>query len=293
MHKVKDQTVLFSAIGIAANSNPRHCAIGHRPGQVAYRTKEDFDEVVARLKESRGDYRILSIHYGQEMSVKVDAVQRRDWRRRAARSNDIDLIVGHHAHVVFPVEINGDSIVFYGLGNFLHHGTAQIAKFGLYRDFGLLARAHLMSFTADGLRARAVEILPLTDNHIRPSHFAKTAQAHDRIHVVNTLAAELDEPREGALGMRFTPQSAGTGLYCFDDAANDSGRIGALCRDWRPAPLPSAALRRRIQAACAPIKRTLQRKPISQWGSVALARSRGHAGPDQHWLKYSSPSRAA
>ena len=56
----------------------------------------------------------------------------------------IDLIVGHHAHVVRGVEMtpNG-SLIFYGLGNFLHLGTANMTSSGICRDYGLLARVHL------------------------------------------------------------------------------------------------------------------------------------------------------
>ena len=62
--------------------------------------------------------------------------------RRGGDTDGIDLIVGHHAHVVRGVEFAA-SLIFYGLGNFLHLGTANMTSSGICRDYGLMARVHL------------------------------------------------------------------------------------------------------------------------------------------------------
>jgi hypothetical protein len=51
--------------------------------------------------------------------------------------------------------------------------------------------------------------------------------------------------------MRFTPRADGSGLYCVEGAKNDGGTIGALCRDYRPAPPVAASLRGSIARSCA------------------------------------------
>lgn len=134
----------LASIGIVTGRRPEHRAGPNKPGQAAYRHRPDFEVVVNRLAESPADYRILSVHYGLEGRVVPDERQLADWRQFAARDKGIDLIVGHHPHVAQGVEVNGKSVIFYGLGNFLHPGTAAMTRFGMCRDYGLMAKVHLL-----------------------------------------------------------------------------------------------------------------------------------------------------
>lgn len=236
MVKVKGTDVAFSAIGIATNNLKRHRAGKNTPGQIAYRFDDDYRLSVKRLADTKAGYRILSIHYGIEGRVRTDAKQIKEWRGMAARQAGIDLIIGHHAHVPRAVERAGDSVIFYGLGNFLHHGTANMSKKGICKDFGVLGRVHLLKMSDGSLKARAVEVVPVTQMHIRTEKMAPK-KATDRIHALNYLARKLPQ---GAEGLQFTPQKDGTGLYCFEGAAKDPGSIGKLCRSWkRPGGTPS------------------------------------------------------
>jgi len=202
-----------------------------------------------RLTGVPAGYRILSIHYGIEGQVRTDARQIAEWRRQAALKDGIDLIVGHHAHVVRGVEIAGSSLIFYGLGNFLHHGTANMTSKGICHDYGLMARVHLKK-TSDGtLKLRAVEAIPVTDTHIRP-HRLTGDKGRARIHALNYLAATLDDEADGARGVRFTPQADGSGLFCVAGAQADGGTIGTLCSGYKPAPAIPASLRGSIASSC-------------------------------------------
>jgi len=49
---------------------------------------------------------------------------RYDGHRSGEPAGDVDLLVGHHAHVVQPVERIGDEVVVYGLGNLLSNQSA-------------------------------------------------------------------------------------------------------------------------------------------------------------------------
>ncbi len=247
---VKGARIGFAAIGIVTNNLARHRAGPDKPGQIAYRFDEDFDESTRRLAETTSDYRLLSIHYGIEGRVRADARQIKDWRRLAARQRGIDLIVGHHAHVVRGVEVTGDAIIFYGLGNFLHHGTADMGKKGICKDYGLLARVHLLRGADGKLQPGAIEATPVTKMHIRTEPVRPAARSHARLHALNYLARTLDSEADGARGVRFTPQPDGSGLYCFDRAKEAPGALGTLCRDWRPAGAIPSRLRGAIAASC-------------------------------------------
>jgi len=247
--KVKGNDIAFAAIGIVTNDLERHRAGPDRPGQIAYRFDDDWAEVRRRLLEQKAALRILSIHYGYEGRVRTDDTQIAQWRGEAAARDGIDLIVGHHAHVVRGVEMtpNG-SLIFYGLGNFLHLGTANMTSSGVCRDYGLMARVHLRRIEGK-LAVRAVEAIPVTDTHYRPRRLSGE-QGAARVHALNHLAATLDDPAGKARGLRFTPQSNGSGLYCVPGADKDASRIGALCRGFLPTPPIPATLQPQIAASC-------------------------------------------
>ena len=73
----------------------------------------------AGIARSAGaDFVILSLHWGTEFRRMPDSYQT-DLGARLLSSPQIDLIVGHHAHVVQPVDRVGDEYIVYGLGNFI------------------------------------------------------------------------------------------------------------------------------------------------------------------------------
>ncbi|WP_108682149.1 CapA family protein [Methyloceanibacter sp. wino2] len=238
----------FAATGIVTGQRTEHRAGDNKPGQAAYRRRGDFEIVVNRLREVPADYRILSVHYGLEGRVVPDKRQLDDWRDFAAREKGIDLIVGHHPHVAQGVERVGDSLIFYGLGNFLHPGTAEMKRFGVCRDYGLMAKVHLAQ--ADGSwTVGAIEVIPVTDTHIRPARFAPQ-EGTRRIYALNYLGQRLGD-NAAAEGITFTPRADGTGLYCAAGAGELGGKIGALCASWTPAPPIPAQLAATLASACA------------------------------------------
>jgi capsule synthesis protein PGA_cap len=81
----------------------------------------DPARIVAEARQARQDgarFVVVSLHWGSEGSNTVTSSQRR-WAEEITASGAVDVIVGHHAHVVQPIEqVNGRWVVF-GLGNFL------------------------------------------------------------------------------------------------------------------------------------------------------------------------------
>jgi poly-gamma-glutamate synthesis protein (capsule biosynthesis protein) len=238
----------LSAIGIITGDQPQYRAGPNSPGQASYRDRQDFEAAVDKLAAMPADYRILSVHYGLEGSVIPDDRQFDDWRKFAAEQKGINLIVGHHPHVAQGVELDGKSLIFYGLGNFLHPGTAEMTRFGLCRDYGLMAKVHLARI--DGAwQVEAIQAIPLTNTQLRPAPFS-SQEAEKRIYALNHLSGGLDDDTTKR-GVRFTPQADGSGLYCADGAAALGGQIGTLCTGWQPAAEPDQKLAAKIEAACA------------------------------------------
>lgn len=74
------------------------------------------DAAAARV--AGAEFVIVSLQWGNEYQREPTAHQR-TLATELLSSPDVDLIVGHHVHVVQPVERIGDKYVAYGLGNLL------------------------------------------------------------------------------------------------------------------------------------------------------------------------------
>jgi poly-gamma-glutamate synthesis protein (capsule biosynthesis protein) len=113
-------------------------------------------KAMARTARDRGaQIVVVSCHWGDEYSSNANPAQRALAAELLADSN-IDLILGHHAHVVQPVEQFNGKWVVYGLGNLVAaHRTPAAPK-----SEGLLVK---LTFRRDGDRwtAAAPRYAPL------------------------------------------------------------------------------------------------------------------------------------
>ncbi|GIJ58561.1 CapA family protein [Virgisporangium aurantiacum] len=122
----------------------------------------DADAIVAEAARARAagaEIVITSLHWGTEYQSGANDSQLAV-ARHLLTSPDIDLVLGHHAHVVQPFERIGDKWVAYGLGN--HVSTQRNPE--TTRD-GVLAR---MTFTEVGpkrWRVTAAEAIPTWMSH--------------------------------------------------------------------------------------------------------------------------------
>ena len=76
------------------------------------------------------DFWIVSLHWGEEYRTQPEA-----WQRDLALElvdMGVDLILGHHPHVIQPVEMIGKSIVLFSQGNFIFdQNFSRITREGL------------------------------------------------------------------------------------------------------------------------------------------------------------------
>ena len=84
---------------------------------------------------------MVSLHWGVEYVRSVTPEQRVVAERLAA-GGLVDVIVGHHAHVVQPVERVGEAVVLFGLGNLLSNQSGACCATGT--EDGLLALLELV-----------------------------------------------------------------------------------------------------------------------------------------------------
>lgn len=81
---------------------------------------EDFEEEVygkVRKFASTSDFLILNIHWGNEYETSYSKLQQEIAHKMIDRG--VDLIIGHHPHVIQPAEEYRGKLIFYSLGNFI------------------------------------------------------------------------------------------------------------------------------------------------------------------------------
>jgi poly-gamma-glutamate capsule biosynthesis protein CapA/YwtB (metallophosphatase superfamily) len=111
---------------------------------------------------------VVLLHWGQEYRAAPTPVQR-DLARRLLAAPEVDLILGHHVHVVQPIERVGGKWVAYGMGNSLSNQTPSCCASG--SQDGVLVTVTVGEH-AGRLRVREVRYVPTWVEHpgfrIRP-----------------------------------------------------------------------------------------------------------------------------
>ncbi|HKE50516.1 MAG TPA: CapA family protein [Actinomycetes bacterium] len=118
----------------------------------------DADQILADAAEARragADVVLVALHWGNEYQQEPSDSQR-ELAARLLASPDIDLVYGHHAHVVQPFERIGGKWVAYGLGNHVaEQSTADQAT-----HEGVLARFEFTATASGDWVVTAAEYLP-------------------------------------------------------------------------------------------------------------------------------------
>jgi poly-gamma-glutamate synthesis protein (capsule biosynthesis protein) len=73
-------------------------------------------EKIAELKKTN-DFVVLYAHWGVEYARK-ESEQQREWAHDFVDAG-VDLVIGSHPHVVQPIEVYKNKVIFYSLGNFV------------------------------------------------------------------------------------------------------------------------------------------------------------------------------
>lgn len=102
---------------------------GREPGSVPTDRVAQIDEATiladaARHKANGSEFVVVSMHWGDEFVAELNDLQA-ELGPRLIASEDIDLIIGHSAHVPQRIERYDGEYVAYGLGNFLSNQSVD------------------------------------------------------------------------------------------------------------------------------------------------------------------------
>ncbi|SCL16392.1 CapA family protein [Micromonospora inyonensis] len=134
---------------------------GLRPaaGQAWIANLIDTDKIkkdAARARAVGAEIVVVSLHWGTEYEHEPDADQQ-TWAREVAELRNVDLVFGHHAHVVQPVERIGDKWIVYGMGNQIARHAEPV---NANRDGAMVRVTFGPAGVAKRWKVRAVEALP-------------------------------------------------------------------------------------------------------------------------------------
>jgi poly-gamma-glutamate capsule biosynthesis protein CapA/YwtB (metallophosphatase superfamily) len=123
----------------------------------------------ARAARAAGaQFVVVLLHWGQEYRSAPTPWQR-EVAKRLLGAPEVDLILGHHVHVVQPIERIGSKWVAYGMGNSLSNQTSACCAAG--SQDGVLVKVRVTE-RAGRLRARDLRYVPTWVEHpsfrIRP-----------------------------------------------------------------------------------------------------------------------------
>lgn len=123
----------------------------------------DVEAVLADAALARrlgAEFVVLSVHWGVEYQVQPTAAQVAQAEELLA-SPDLDLILGHHTHVVSPIDWVGDEVVVYGLGNYFSNirGLSSGAKIG--GEDGMIVHLRVREGEDGRFTVREVRFTPL------------------------------------------------------------------------------------------------------------------------------------
>lgn len=107
-------------------------------GNVPYSLRNDFQSLVKEVEELKADcqgFLICSIHWGLEL---LDYPGPREVELgRALIDAGVDVVLGHHSHLLWPVERYSDGLIFYSLGNFVFDLWAEDTKLSVIVNLDL------------------------------------------------------------------------------------------------------------------------------------------------------------
>jgi poly-gamma-glutamate synthesis protein (capsule biosynthesis protein) len=119
-------------------------------------------------RQAGAQFVVVLLHWGQEYQSTPTPFQR-ELARRLLAAPEVDLILGHHVHVVQPIERVGSKWVAYGMGNSLSNQTPACCAAG--SQDGVLVKVTVAEH-AGRLRVRQVRYVPTWVEHpsfrIRP-----------------------------------------------------------------------------------------------------------------------------
>jgi poly-gamma-glutamate synthesis protein (capsule biosynthesis protein) len=94
-------------------------------------TENALEQIYSQVEDlsHKSDYLVVNLHWGQEYNSEPSDTQKQIAKKLI--SHGADAILGHHPHVIQPMEIYQGKPIFYSLGNFIFDQTLRETTQGI------------------------------------------------------------------------------------------------------------------------------------------------------------------
>jgi poly-gamma-glutamate capsule biosynthesis protein CapA/YwtB (metallophosphatase superfamily) len=146
----------------------------------------DVDAILADARWAReqgAEFVVLSISWGREYTV--DPTPRQQLMATEILSDGaVDLILGHHAHVVQPIGMVDGRYVVYGMGNHMSNQQSRWGPQYYATEDGITVIAHVAEQDDGTFATESIEVVPtwvrLDDLHVFAAQDARSSDLADR-----------------------------------------------------------------------------------------------------------------
>lgn len=126
---VKYQGTKFAFLGYS-EIVPVYSAAGKKNSGIAYldypsgaRNRQILEEDIKVARQQGAEIIVVSLHWGTELAFCPDPYQKEF--AHYLIDQGVDLVIGHHPHVLQPIEIYKGKIIAYSLGNFIFRAASS------------------------------------------------------------------------------------------------------------------------------------------------------------------------
>ena len=186
-------------------------------------------------KDVGAEFVIVSLQWGNEYQSAPSEAQVQ-WLNEILPSDEVDLIIGHHVHVVQPVDRLGDEYVVFGLGNFLSNQSANCCP--TETQDGMIALVALLEGPDGKIKATGMEYVPTWVDR-QAGYVIRNAldlSARDGRDLIETLTASA--ARTAAVVESRLDESDGFSVayWASPDAGSSVAAFNFFSRPWRTLP---------------------------------------------------------
>ena len=186
-------------------------------------------------KDAGAEFVIVSLQWGNEYQSAPSEAQVQ-WLSEILPSDEVDLIIGHHVHVVQPVDRLGDEYVVFGLGNFLSNQSANCCP--TETQDGMIALVALLEGSDGKIKATGVDYVPTWVDR-QAGYVIRNAldlSARDGRDLTETLAASAARTAEVVESRLDESDGFGVAYWTSPDAGSSVAAFNFFSRPWRALP---------------------------------------------------------
>ena len=131
-------------------------------------------QVAGMRRRNPGIFVISYVHWGSNYAWRTPEQQR---HARALIDAGVDMVVGHHGHMLQEIERYRDKWIIYGLGNFMFNSAGRFASFPEAVPYGLAMELVLQDRAGSALHE--VRLYPIMSDNLKVDYQPRIAKGHD------------------------------------------------------------------------------------------------------------------